>query len=101
MRGANSCYLSGQFLIESIHTIPLNGQAEMVIRGTIQVKPDDTQERHPVILTGPQAQVLLDAARHAPDLRPWVVIEGRLYTQARQTVVYAKFMDILNHPPQG
>ncbi|HNB55233.1 MAG TPA: hypothetical protein PK530_24995 [Anaerolineales bacterium] len=99
MRGANSCYLSGHLLIENVHTIPINGHAEMVVRGTIQVKPHDAQERHPVILTGQQAQVILDAARHTPDLKPWVVIEGSLFTQAHQTVVRVKFVDILNSPP--
>lgn len=100
MRGANTCYLSGQLTIEAVQHIPLNGHAELVVKGLIQPKPHDPQERHPVIMTGPQAQVILDAARQATDLRPWVVIEGSLFTQARQTVVYAKFVDILNHLPR-
>ncbi len=97
MRGANSCHLSGQFIIESVNSIPLNGHAEMVVRGTVQVRQDE-QQRHPVILTGPQAQVILDAAKHTPDLRPWVVIEGSLFTQAQRTVVRVKYVDILNQP---
>lgn len=100
MRGTNSCYLSGMLIIENVHTIPLNGHPEMVIRAVVQVK-DDTQQRHPVILTGAQAQVILDAAKRTPNLHPWVVIEGSLFTQAQQTLVRVKYVDVLNAPQTG
>ncbi len=96
MRGANNCYLSGQLSIQAIHQVPLNGHTELVVHGWVQPKVHDPQETHPVLLTGKHAQLILDLARQHPHLKPHVVIEGCLFTQADRTVVHVRFVDILN-----
>ena len=108
-KGANVVLLSGWLLIEKVMEIGLNGRKEQALQACVMTrqppldgsKITNKQRAYgfPVLLTGTQANIILECARenYAP---PRVVAEGKLLKvpepDALNMLVHIKFLDILD-----
>lgn len=101
--GANSVYLSGWIEIEEAKAVPINGTQELSINAWVYTAPrskNGSQRRYPVLFTGTQAKILVNAYRSGRHF-PKAVIHGSLFNSADKIFVLCKHIQVLDRVSTG
>ena len=98
--GAKAVHLSGWLEIVEVHQVEIKGKPETSLTAILHLRnPDhypEDRKRYPVLLSGRQAEIMVDWQRRHPDLRPKVALSGRLFNLDEQVYVVVKHIQVLN-----
>jgi hypothetical protein len=93
----NIVFLSGWLEVEGVEPISIAGQGQTVIRAWVYTDKPHYGGKHPVLLEGKPAEVLLEWAKDHPRMKtlPQVVVQGQLRSSGENTCVLARFIRML------
>jgi hypothetical protein len=93
----NIVFLSGWLEIGKVEPVFIDGQQKAVIHAWVYTDKPYCGGRHPVLLEGKPAEVLLEWAKEHPRLRalPQVVVQGQLLSTGESTNVLTRFIRLL------
>ena len=98
--GANAVHLSGWLEIFEARQVEIKGKPETSLTAILHLRnPDhypEDRKRYPVLLSGRQAEIMVDWGQRHPDLRPKVALSGRLFNMDEQVYVVVKHIQVLN-----